>query len=355
MTQKKQIVAKKSKKNQKKKTPDNAAQQYRAALSAPFTLAAQGARVPDMYSVPTTTRHITRTFTVSANALGECDVVVLPSAYWHAFSPRGSLVNGGTWSLLDGTSVANAVQYTTPNVLAGQLTNYRIVGYGVRVFGISSMTSTQGKVLAATVPLSSWINESTATVGGQNSNHTNTSATAANTLKAYGIPQGSGIVNVAAIPSLPNSMETSMVRITENPLNVIPKISGPEAFSLRQVDDSALGFNITDQTSNVFIASGDASYLRLAGHEAVVICATGCAASTNVLEVEVCYHLEGNPYQSTAGFGVIGNDSTATVVNPISWMNVIQSVARLPAFKEGVTTIGNSFFPGLGTLANRFL
>jgi hypothetical protein len=343
-----------SRKKKKNRSPNLGGGNYKSALLEPFAVTAQGARVPDMYSVPTTTRHITKSFTVNANASGEFDVIVLPSAYHHAISPRGNLASGATWSLLDNTTVASGLQYTSPAVLGGQLTNYRIVGYGVRVFSTSSMTGTQGRVLIGTTPVSSWINDKTAFVGGQSTNATNTNGTRANTLNAWGIPQTSGVVDIPSLPSLPNNLETSAVRLAERPLYVIPKITSPEAFAFKQSNDSAIGFNITDQTSTTFVTSGDASYMRLAGHELVVLAGTGFAASaTGCLEIEVVYHLEGNPFQSTTSFGIIGSDSAATDVNPTKWMSIIQQVARAPGFRDMVEIGGNSFFPGLGTIATK--
>jgi len=349
--QKKKTVKKKNKGHAAR--PDGNASAYRAALSDPFSAGSQGARVPDMYSVPTTTRHITRSFTVSTNASGEADLVVLPSAFHHAISTRGSLVGGVNWVTADGASQAASLQTTPPASLSSQLVNYRIVGYGVKVFGVSSMTTTQGKVLMATVPVSSWVNDKNAAVGGIASTSNNSLASRGNTLSAYGVPVASSVVDISSLPNLSNSMETSMVRITENPVTVIPKVSSPEAFNFRQSADSSIGFAINNQTSASYVQSGDASYLRVGGHEAVVIAASGCVASTNVLQVEVIYHIEGMPMQSNTS--VIGNDSSATCIAPLTWMNVIQHVAKMPSFREGVQAAGNSFFPGLGTLANRFM
>jgi len=351
----KPVVKKKKNKQQQVPTKTNAnANAYYRALADPFSQGANGARVPDMYCCPTATRHITKTFTLTTNASGEADIIVLPSAFWHAASPRGSLASGATWTWLDGTVTSSAVQYTDRSTLAAQLVNHRIVGYGVKVFGIQSMTGTAGKVLGATVPISSWIADKTNPIGGQAVSSSNASGTRTKTLTAWGVPTSAGVVDIPSIPSLPNSYETSLVRVTENPIQIVPKITSPEAFNFRQSDDSAAGFNINGQTSATFVTSGDASYLRLSGHEAVIIAVAGASGSTNVLEVEVCYHLEGNPYQSTTGFAVIGNDGLSVSVDPINWMGVVQKVAQLPAFRDAVVMTGNTFFPGLGTLANRF-
>lgn len=340
-------------KNKNKLNGNSGLANYKAALADPFSLLAQGARIPDMYSVPTVTRHITRTFTIRTSAVGDCDVVILPSAYHHAISTRSSLVNGATWTTLDGASLPNALQYTTPSVLASQITNYRIVGYGVKLLGVSSIVNTAGRVLCATVPVSSYINDKTAKVGQQAPNSNNPNATVAATMLAYGIPLSGSTVDVQALASLPNSVETSLASITATPLTITPKISSPEAFNFRQTDDSAIGFSITDQTSTAYVSSGDASYLRIGGHEAVVISGAGMPNSVSVMELEVVYHLEGTPYQSTTAFGIVGQDSELNFVNPIGFMSVVQAVARLPAFRQKLEDVGNSIVPGLGNLANR--
>jgi len=324
---------------------------YRAALSTPFAAEACGARVPDMFSVPTKASHVTRRYTIQTNASGEADLVVLPSAYWHMISPRGSIVGGGDWTSLDNNTVSGAVGYTSTSSLATQFANYRIVGYGVRLVGMASMTNNSGVMVAAKVPISSYINSRGDPVGGITSNATNTNATKANTLIAYGVPTSSSKVDLSQIPSLPDACETSLVKLSEGPMEIIPKISSANAFNFRLPNDSAIGFNITDQTSLSYVNSGDASYLRLDGHEAVIIGFTGCANSTSVCEIEVIYHLEGIPSTTTTQYIVA--DSVSTAVDPVGFMNVVKEVANLPSFRSMATGALNSFYPGLGTLANR--
>jgi len=325
---------------------------FRAALSSPFEVYAQSARVPDMYSVPTATRHITRSLTLTTNASGELDIVILPSAFHHAISTRASIVGGSNWSTVDGGVLSGSLAFTTPSFLAQQLVNYRIVGYGVKVYGISSLNTTAGRAVLATVPISSWCND-TASVGGQVSNRVNTFGSPGQTLGAYGVPVASNVVAIQSLSSMPDSMETSLVALCEKPLYVIPKISSPESTMFRQSADFGIGFSITDQTSASYVSSGDASYMRVAGHNAVILTVTGAPASTSVLEVEIIYHLEGNPAQGTAVSSIIGNDAIATHVAPLDYMKIVDQVAKMPTFRMGVQAIGNYIVPGLGTLANR--
>lgn len=309
-----------------------------------------------MYSVATATRHITRKVTLVSNASGEIDLVVLPNAYQHAVSPRGNLPGGSdSWFLGDGTTVANGAVRTVSTALALQLTNYRIVGYGLKVIGTAAMTTNSGTIVLATVPAESYVNDKNAPVGGQNSNINNATMTATRTLSAYGIPVSSGVVQIPSLVTLPNSVEASMVNISEHPIMVTPKICSPSAFTFKQSDDSGPGYNIQSQTSTVSVSAGNASYLSFGGFETVVLAATGCPANTSMLDVEITYHLEGTPYTSSTTGQVIGSDSVSQVVDPVAWMGVIRDVASMPSFKSLVEGVGNSFFPGLGTMVGRLL
>jgi len=327
---------------------------YKAALADPFSTLAQGARVPDMYSVPTATRHITRKFTLSSNASGECDVVVLPSAFYHALSPRGSIVGGNSWLTLDGATVTNAAVLTTTSALSPQLINYRIVGYGVKVIGIASMTTNSGSLTIATVPVDGYQNTKD-TIGGQASNSANASATVANTLTSWGVPNASSVVSVSSLPSLPNTLETSMINVSERPISVSPKICAPCAFDFKLSSDIGPGYNITSQTSAVSVSAGNASFMRVGGHEAVILAATGCPASTSMLDIEIIYHLEGTPFISATANQVVGSDSSNIVCDPVGWMNVVRDVAATPSFKTVAVAAANTFFPGLGTAVGRYL
>jgi len=327
---------------------------YKAALTDPFSLRAQGARVPDMYSVPTATRHITRKLTLVTNAQGEADLLVIPSAYLHAMSPRGSIAGGSTWTTGDAGTVATALSLTTASTLAAQLVSYRIVGYGVKLIGTASMTSNSGSLVVATLPVEGYLNTRDS-IGGQAGNIVNSGATVANTLTAYGVPNASSVVSISSLPSLPNSMEASLVNVSEHPLLVTPRICSPSAFNFKLSSDIGPGYNAQNQTSAASISVGNASFLSFGGHESVIIGLTGGAASTAILDVEVTYHLEGSPLVAGTAAAVIGGDSAMVSVDPISWMNVIRDVARLPTFKSIIEGTGNSFFPGLGSMVTRLL
>lgn len=350
------------KKNKKKKNGGSSSNKdivaYRSALSTPFSLSAQGARVPDMFSCPTVTRHITRSITMSTNSNGDADMIILPNLFQHAISPRGSMVSEGSWATCDNVTVASGACTTATSALAAQLVNYRIVGYGVKIIGTQAESVASGKVHVATVPVSTWVNQISAPVGGQVTTRVDANQSSGATLLALGVPASSSgagaVVQIGAIPSLPNSMETSVSQLNERPMAVLPKVTSPEAFNFRLTADSTVGFSTVDQTSASWVTAGDSSYLRIGGHEAVVVAVTGAVISNPVLEVEVVYHIEGIPFVVTGAGYIVAQDSTRAVVDPVGLSNVIQQVAKLPAFRAAVEMGGNMLIPGLGTLANRF-
>lgn len=322
---------------------------YRQALTNPFSVDANGARVPDMFCVPTSTRRITRSVTLTSDSSGNADYICLPNAFVHGFTTQGALSNADSLNVpAGGTLQCTATQAST---LAAELANYRIVGYGVKVLGTQSENLAQGRVYVATVPVSTWLN-TTVPVGGQGDSHPDLAQTTGAWLTAMGIPNSSNKVAIGTLPTLTNSMLTSVSRINETPLTVQPKISSPEAFNFRQSNDSTIGFDVQDQTSTSWITAGDASYLRVSGHEAVVIGFGGTTATTAIAEIELVYHLEGTAAIADS-VNSVAQANDRVVVNPVGWMNVVQQIAKLPSFRLAVEGAGNAIVPGLGTLANR--
>lgn len=323
---------------------------YRAALSNPFDELALGARVPDMFTVPTRAAHITRRYTVTTDGTGNADLIFLPSIYHHVVSPRGNLAGAAAWNTFDGASKSDAVLNTPVTSIGQQFLNWRIVGYGIRLMGTAAMTDSSGAMFCAKVPISSWIN-TTDNWTGATTLATNAAMTKANTLTAWGIPNNSSVVDQSQLIGLPDAFETSMINLSESPLQLCPKISSPEAFEFKEAQPNAIGYNVEPQNPGTALSTGDASYLRLAGHEAVVVALTGCALSTPVMDFEVIYHVEGIP--STTQTQYILADTTQSVVDPIGWMTVVKEVATQPFVKQFIEGAGNSFFPGLGSLATR--
>jgi hypothetical protein len=155
---------------------------YAAALIDPFARAAEGAQVPDEFSLATTINTIRTSYTLSAMTPGnggtgnDIDFVVLPSLVTSivtssATDIQGSNVihAGATYTDVDGHVLSygnqdfNVVSYTAtptegflptkPNSnLAAAYQTYRVVGFGVRLFNRTATQYCQGQVYAAEFP-----------------------------------------------------------------------------------------------------------------------------------------------------------------------------------------------------------
>ena len=162
---------------------------YAAALNAPFSEAALGAQIPDIFSYPTDTRHFRQTFVITTDVSGNWEGVLLPSpvfsiaAPWQvsvvgAASTASTLIAtitggnqvtvGSTTSGFAGTvpkSVVTGASSDTGAVTCMQVNGttscanlsnvfqqYRVVGWGYKMRAITSVNDTAGRVQIASIP-----------------------------------------------------------------------------------------------------------------------------------------------------------------------------------------------------------
>jgi len=325
---------------------------YRAALLDPFDKLAYDARVVDQFSAPTATYFIKQSLTLSSDANGEMDLVITPNLVTMGLSPRGSITGGGaTWTFNTGTAgVANGLAYVDVSDLASKLTNYRIVGYGVRLTSVASMTNVSGKVFAATLPVSSWAVLATISPDGV-AQIADGTRTVGNILKAYGIPNASSKVSISAIPQLNGSIVESSLATAQGSLQIRPKLIDAEAFTFRNCNiTTAPGYNIAPQASgNIY--SSDTSIFRISGFESVVLGASGLPASTALFDVELVYHLEGaQPVQSSVNYAQSSCSSSSSPVDMAGMFKAISDAATSPSFFN----VTNAAVRSISTIAGLF-
>jgi len=154
---------------------------YLAALTEPFSRAAIGAQVPDMYSFPTETQMVRAIFTLGCDSNGNLDFVVTPSLFQTILcacpltgaSPNNSIANIGgvfcqdftpnsgvltrlapvsspTLSLNVQSWIASGV--VTPETVYEQMQRYRIVGMGCRISSLTAPLNQTGKLVMASFP-----------------------------------------------------------------------------------------------------------------------------------------------------------------------------------------------------------
>jgi len=256
----------------------------------------------------------------------------------HALCFNGTLSGGITVTGRDNTTYANGASYTAPNSLSGKLANYRIVGYGVRVKAITSMTDSKGSVVMASIPAETISPLKDSTVGGVTP-ATDASQTIAAWYSQNGVPYtGSGataLIDAGGLDNLPVATSLSILQLAERSLEIRPKPTSAWWTHFRSTADRQFGYDTVNQASTT--DCGDGSYARIGGMEMVLMKFHGCAASTAISEIEVIYHLEGTPAITGGASSQLGGGAGSSWCSLMTLDNVLQSVTKGATFVESVT------------------
>lgn len=324
-----------------------ASKQYKSALLEPFSDAAVGCRVPDQYFCPTVTYAVREFLTMKVDASGNFDCVISPNPLYVAYSTRNSIANGTTLLTKDGVSYANGQYTNSATSLANKLSSYRVVSWGVRVRQTQSINVTQGTLTAALfVPKDGLLHPSQGTtaspIGAQGQTGANWGN---NTLFAYlqdaGLPgNATSQIDIGSLVDYPYHMRASCVNAAENTYEISPKLCSPTGLQFRDTADSVFGSDITGQTSTVYVAAGDSSYLLLDGWTNVVLAGSGLVAnSTGAVDIEVVYNIEGNPFISagvasgTFGTNIAVATGVKSICDPLGAMIAQAALDTQPGFK----------------------
>lgn len=356
---KKQSKNNKTKKNKQKvqrsvKSNDTLAKYY-LALCDPFHPGAVGAKVPDQFSCPTITQTVRASFTLTCNSNGNAGVIVLPNVITALACFNGTCPDFSTITWGDNTTTTQARWGVDPSTFASKMDNYRIVGYGVRTTGLSSMTNASGKFILGTYPITTnWTTKDFPV--GSTTMATNANNTQFKAWSSWGVPTSGGTLSPGLLVNLPGSKVVSAIEAAENLFEINPRLSSPEAMNFRSAADTLSGF---DQVPGA-TTGGDASYLHISGHEACYIYYTGGVASTSSFDVELIYHLEGKPNLNVgttqAVVSVVPSQAvSASPVQPVGMLKVLEQAAKQPVVKQVIEAGANFIHPMLGKLAGAVL
>lgn len=334
---------------------DDTLAKYFLALTDPFHPGAVGAKVPDQYSCPTITQTVRASFTITANSSGNAGLLVLPNVIASVACFNGTCGDFSTITWGDNTATTQARWGVDPSTFAAKMDNYRIVGYGVRMTGLSSMTNASGKFILGTYPITTNWATKDFPVGGTTM-ATNANNTQFKAWSSWGVPTSGSTLTPALLVNLPGSRVVSAIEASENLFEINPRLSTPEAMNFRSSGDSLSGF---DQVPGA-TTGGDASYLHVAGHEASYIYYTGGVASTSTFDIELIYHLEGKPSLSTgttqAVVSVVPSQTqAASPVQPVGMLKVLEAAAKQPVVKQVIESAATFIHPMLGKLAGAVL
>lgn len=329
---------------------DPEVRRYWLALTDPFHPDAVGARVPDLYSAHTATYTVRASLTVTANASGAATQFVFPNPVTSVFNQQGGSPDFAALTWGDNT-VANGARWgIDQQALGSKLDNYRIVGYGIRVTNMSSMTTSQGKFFMGSYPVNSTWHTKDFSIGGAFL-PTSAGLTRAATTAPWGVPlDAAGNFNSSLLAQYPGTVIRSALEMGEEAYDVAARPVDPRAFAFRTSNDQFDGWDVVGGAA----ASGDGSYLDMNGFEALFISLQGAVATQSAYDLEIVYHIEGRPYlgglPAVTGQNqlVTPSMSSASPVNPMGFFDAIAAAVKIPAVRQVVDTTADTVHPLLG-------
>nr|WRQ65061.1 hypothetical protein [Tolivirales sp.] len=310
-----------------------------------------------MYAAHTATYTIHATHTVTVNSSGSATIFMLPNIVASLYAPQGNAPDFQTITWGDNTTTSSARWGIDDTALGSKLDNYRIVGCGMRIANMSSMTNAQGKFIAGTYPIdSSWHTKDFAIAGTPLV--TNALYTPAATSVDWGVPlTASGTLAPNLLIQYPGAQLKSAMELGEQCLDIVPRPVDPRAFNFRTSNAQLNGWGSAGSGS----ITGGTEFLDLCGFEAAFISLQGAVNSTSTFDIEIIYHVEGRPY--LAGVSAVTAQNTiiapsaasASPVNPIGFMEAVGQAVRLPAVKEVIEHGAGLIHPMLAKFVNHVL
>lgn len=334
---------------------------YYLALTDPFNPEAVGARVPDMHAAHTATYTIRATHTLTADTNGNAYATFFPNVAASSYLVLG---NSSDYSNIlwgdGGSQIAARWGINVPN-LAAKLDNYRIVGYGIRVTNLSSMTNSQGKFVMGSYPITSSWHTRDFQIGNKTL-AVDPLFTRQNTIGEWGIPMTTaGTIVPSLLVQYPGSQLRSALDMAEKAYDIVARPVDPRCFNFRSTNNTADGWSTAGALAGGVVTTGSDEYLELAGFEALFVALTGGVASTSSYDVEIVYHIEGRPYLSGISGAAAQNElvvpaaTSASPVNPMGFMEAVATAVRQPAVKDVIGAGADLISPMLGHLARTVL
>lgn len=386
MVQKKKSVAKKAKKvvvqqpkakRPRPPRPTSSVGSFAAAVRAPFSRAAEGARLPDGNPNLSTTIILTTKQVLAASADGTLDCVILPNLSCQMFTTRNAIANATSLLCADTsttvnvrTSVLGAAQWRGVGApvasLQQQFNRYRVVSYGVRLRSTTGVSSS-GEFTLAALPLKGHApilsTNCPAALDGATGTAQNCltywgyagpRSTVYEQLAALGLPvastENTAAIDIAKLVNLPCHSVISAAQCAARGVHMRGLPYESEARNFISTNFVAVGTDSWDIATDNLTGTADAtqqygvdmSFLRVAGHESLVISGTGFATGA-VASVEVVYHIEALPNPQ---YAIAYRPSGVVPIAP-SRLTLDQALAtlhRIPriSFADVVQTVGDT-------------
>lgn len=281
--------------------------EYTAALVDPVNSLARGARVPDIFAVPTDTFSSTGTVTLACDTSGDADFVWIGRPL-HACAASSTAYIAS--SAFTPYAASTKCQYaSTETTLQGVVSGYRMVGNGVRVKNLQPGQSATGKLIVARVPMSKlFFNPDMLK---------NDSISFATMLpKLCGIAvDGAGKVPISII-ELPDAQEYEVQELAGCHANLANMPCSGKAWDFCTTNTNMTTATGSQSLENVDIVSAS-GVVTTANNDSIDSASTdgwtcilmrfvgGPTSVTNVLDIDTSIHIEGIPIISTSSTGIV--------------------------------------------------
>jgi len=324
---------------------------YKAALSDPFNKMACGARVPDMYSYPTTTYHTEGTVTLQSNALGVASVLITPMPFNSMVDmTTSSVYTTGMTRYAAGSNYAAVTQFQ----IGSKLSNYRLVGGGVELRNLLPPTTATGRVIAVNVPMSG---SGPGIQALENFNVTNyiSNAHISGIGQVAGSSSTDGTIGYSSsILSLPGAVEMTIQDLISSALAINFKPVSPRGFDIRNTKN----INVIGQTAYADVrqvvgsaattVADNIGTLEPYGWDCILLKFEGLPASTVCADLKYILHFEGTPALDVTSGGLVADADNVPHVNVLGFYNVLDSVLASPSIKM----IGSALASGIAGYAS---
>jgi len=324
---------------------------YRCALTDGFNPKAVGARVPDMYSYPTTTYKLKGTFPLKSDATSSCSVLLTGN-------PFLSMVDLTTSSV---DASCPMFQYTTSNwVYAAadplntwnSVANLRVVGVTYRIRNQLPVNTCTGRMITGTVPT---VPCDLSVIDLQN--YAVTNGAVLNKLLGFSESVSGNLVagvGSATILNLPTSKDISLQQIMGNSTQYCVKPTSPNAFNFMSTNPNG-DINSTQSTGgDVITTSATSAVVHVSsnrsigdgGWDSLLINFEGVPASSTIAYIDYIFHIEGTPQTAQSNATVPVPDANTPSRVDINGFNSILSSVLTKDNLSLIADIGDSAFGG---------
>jgi hypothetical protein len=327
-----------------------AASVFAAELANPFGIKSIGAKVPDLFSFPTSPYHFRGSITLRATSGGITGGAFLPNPLTSFIDTLSDCYNTTGMSASSMAQLNTQPLYGATNFgnLTPLLQDYRVSSWGIRISNLQPALTATGRLYIGVIPSTGLpFSPSIFSTTGSNLGSGNIS----NFLLGV---NASSWVGTADILDLTVAQEVTVSDMASGIISVAPPPINTTFYDFKSLNNQAFvgGFTVfneglatTGTTGNVineqFMVNGVGP---LDGGCSIVLYADGLPANAAAFEIEYIYHIEGAPMVTSTSYAPVASSppsrigTTETVERTLAVYNPPKSITYLD---QAAATLGD--------------